>query len=211
VVVNEAGRTIATSPRLTPKGQATRDRIVAAAARLMDERGVAETSTLDVQEAAGVSASQIYHYFKDKKALVQAVVAHQTDLVLGIQLPVLARLDSIEALEAWRDFVVGMERDRGCTGGCPMGTLSSELSDRDPDSRQALVAGFARWEGAIRDGLQAMRDRGELSEDADPETLGLAMLAAVQGGLLLTQARRDTVALEAVLTAMIDRIRCYAT
>jgi hypothetical protein len=36
------------------------------------------------------------------------------------------------------------------------------------------------------------------------------MLAAVQGGLLLTQARRDTVALEAVLTAMIDRIRCYS-
>src|SRR4029077_8677704 len=40
---------------LTPKGRATRDRIVAAAADLMSEQGVAETSLQDVQQAARVS------------------------------------------------------------------------------------------------------------------------------------------------------------
>jgi hypothetical protein len=52
-----------------------------------------------------------------------------------------------------------------------------------------------------------MRDRGELRVGADPDSLALAMLAALQGGLLMTQTRRDTVALETVLDAMIDRIR----
>jgi hypothetical protein len=52
-----------------------------------------------------------------------------------------------------------------------------------------------------------MRDRGELSPDADPESLALAMLTAVQGGLLMSQVRHDTVALRTVLDAIIDRIR----
>ena len=69
----------------TPKGQAIRDWIVAAAAVLMHARGVAGTSTDDVREAAGVSASQIYHYFRDKRALTRAVIQYQTDALLGFQ------------------------------------------------------------------------------------------------------------------------------
>ena len=195
--------------RLTSKGQATRRRIVTEAAALMYERGVAGTSTEDVQHAAGVSASQIYHYFADKKSLVRAVVAYQTETVLGAQLPLLSKLDSIESLEAWRDLVVSIQRKRRNQHGCPIGSLSSELAGKDPDTHADLALSFGRWEGAIRDGLEAMRERDELRADADPERLALAMLAAVQGGLLLTQARRDTAALEAVLDAMIDRIRCY--
>ena len=55
-----------------------------------------------------------------------------------------------------------------------------------------------------------MRDRGELAVDADPESLALALLTAVQGGLLMTQVRHDTVALRTVLDAIIDRIRRHA-
>ncbi|HEX6493614.1 MAG TPA: TetR family transcriptional regulator [Candidatus Dormibacteraeota bacterium] len=192
--------------RLTRKGQATRERIVEAAARLMFERGVAGTSTEDVQAAARVSASQLYHYFADKRSLVRAVIVLLTEAVLDAQQPHLSRLDSLEALGAWRDALVDLQRERGCMGGCPIGSLASELSDLDEDARTDLRAGFARWEGAIRDGLQAMHDRGELSSGANPDQLALATLAALQGGLLLTQLRRDTAPLEAALDAMIDRI-----
>lgn len=106
--------------RLTAKGRATRDRIVAAAAQLMYERGVTGTSTEDILKAARVaSPSQLYHYFGDKRGLVQAVIEHQTEQVLGFQKPLLSRLDSIEALEAWRDAVVEAQHARDCQGGCP--------------------------------------------------------------------------------------------
>ena len=72
---------------ITRKGQATRDRIVAAAAVLVYERGVAGTSTEDVQAAAGVSASQLYHYFADKRSLTRAVIEYQADAILGFQEP----------------------------------------------------------------------------------------------------------------------------
>ncbi|MEW2517239.1 TetR/AcrR family transcriptional regulator [Actinacidiphila alni] len=201
-----ADETDGTAPRLTRKGLATRGRIVVAAADLMFERGVAGTSTDDVRAAAGVSTSQIYHYFTDKNALIRAVIAHQTDAVLDAQEPLLSRLDSMAALRAWRDLVVDLQRQRHCEGGCPIGSLASELSEGDPQARADLVDGFARWEGAIRDGLHAMRDRGDLHADADPERLALATLAALQGGLLLTQMRRETAPLEAALDSMLDII-----
>jgi AcrR family transcriptional regulator len=201
----------ATAPRLTRKGQATRDRIVTAASELMFLRGVAGTSTDDVQAAAGVSTSQVYHYFRDKRTLVRAVIAHQTDAVLDAQQPLLGRLDSLDALRAWRDFLVDMQRQRDCLGGCPIGSIGSELAESDPDARADVAVGFGRWESAIRQGLQAMHDRGELRADADPEQLALGTLAALQGGLLLTQIRRDTVALEAALDSMIDHIEALTS
>jgi AcrR family transcriptional regulator len=197
------------SETLTPKGRATRDRIVGAAARLMFAKGVAGTSTDDVRADAGVSMSQIYHYFADKQALVHAVVAHQTEAVLTAQQPLLGKLDSFEALTAWRDAIVALQRSRGCTGGCPIGSLGSELADSDETARVRLQDGFARWEQAIRDGLHAMRERGELRPEATPDDLALAVLTALQGGLLLTQIRKDTVALEVALDAMFAHLRSF--
>lgn len=192
--------------KLTRKGQATRDRIVAAAADLMFRHGVAGTSTDDVRAAAEVSASQIYHYFADKMSLVRAVIAEQTERVLAGQEPYFARMDSVEGLRAWRDALVELQVRRGYAGGCPIGALGSELADDHPEARADVAAGFARWHQAIHAGLRAMRDRGDLPADADPDTLALALLTALQGGLLLTQIRRDTTALEAALDTVIDRI-----
>jgi AcrR family transcriptional regulator len=199
------------APRLTRKGQLTRDRIVAAAAELMFAKGVAGTSTDDVQAAAEVSTSQIYHYFADKRALVSAVIGYQTDAVLEAQQPLLSHLDSLEALRAWRDFTVGLQHQMHCTGGCPIGSLGSELAEADPQARHDVAAGFARWESAIRDGLRAMYQRGQLRPEANPDRLALALLAAVEGGLLLTQLRRDTEPLEAAMDTVIDHIASLTT
>src|SRR3982751_149285 len=109
----------------TSKGQATRERIVRAAAELMFRHGVAGTSTPAVRDAAGVSSSQIYHYFADKDALTRAVIDHQTRAIVSSQTALLSRLDSLPALRAWRDVVVRAAQDLGYAGGCPLGSLSS--------------------------------------------------------------------------------------
>jgi TetR/AcrR family transcriptional regulator, transcriptional repressor for nem operon len=196
--------------RLTRKGRATRGRIVAAAAGLMFERGVAATSTEDVQLAAGVSGSQLYHYFTGKDELVRAVVAHQTEAVLSAQEPLLSRLDSFDALRAWRDLVVDLQVRGRCTGGCPIGSLAGELAETDPATRRDLAAGLARWERAIRDGLAAMRGRGELRAESDPDDLALVVLAALQGGLLLTKVRREVAPVATALDAALAHVRSFA-
>jgi TetR/AcrR family transcriptional regulator, transcriptional repressor for nem operon len=190
--------------RLTRKGHETRQRIVDAAAALIFEQGVAHTTIEDVRAAAGVSSSQLYHYFDDKPALVRAVVDLQADTIVGGQQTF--DLSSLDGLRTWRDWVIEHQREINCSGGCPIGSLGSELAETDPDARAQVSDGFKRWEAAIQSGLREMHVRGRLTPDADPDTLALALLAALEGGLLLTQIERDTRPLEAALDAMLELI-----
>jgi AcrR family transcriptional regulator len=195
----------------TAKGQATRERIVAAAAQLIFEGGVASTSWEDVEKAAGVNSSQLYHYFGDKQRLVRAVIAHQTRAVLANQQPFLGSLDSLDALRAWRDLLVEGQRQTQCKGGCPLGSLTGELFEAHPECREDLKIGFDLWEASIRDGLRAMQRRRELRRNADPDRLATALLAALQGGLILSKVHRDPAPLESALDTVIEHISSLTT
>lgn len=199
----------ASGKRLTSKGQATRSRVIDAAAKLMRAQGVGRTSLEEVETAASVNTSQLYHYFSDKADLTLAVLDHQTESVLAGQRPVLDELTSFAAFEAWADLLVAAQHE--ALGRCPIGSISTELSDLDPKVRTAVCDGFERWRAPIHEGIRIMRDRGLLSQDIDPEMMSLSMLAAVQGGLLLTHARRDSVALRAVLDTSLKDLRSYET
>ena len=196
---------------LTPKGRATRGRVVAAAAELMYEQGVAATSLQEVQQASRVSGSQMYHYFPDKASLVRAVAAWQGETALARQEPWLSRLDSIAGLRAWRDYLVSTMRRRECHGGCRIGTMAGELSDTDPAARAELAGAFGAWTGSLRDGLRAMAARGRLAPGADPVRLADALLAAAEGGLLLAKCTRDVTVLENALDTVIDRVESLTT
>jgi TetR/AcrR family transcriptional regulator, transcriptional repressor for nem operon len=205
-VKSAGGVKVPDAGELTAKGRATRDRVVAAAAELMFEQGVSDTSLQDVQRASRVSGSQMYHYFGDKASLVHAVIARQGEDLLAKQQPWLVRIDSVAGIRAWRDYVVSTMRRRECRGGCQLGSLASELSDLDPEARSDLAAVFGRWISAIRDGLQAMQDRGELRAHVDVPRLAYGLMAAAEGGLLLAKTLRDIAPLEAALDTMIDHI-----
>jgi AcrR family transcriptional regulator len=199
-------------PRLTAKGRATRARIIDAAARLMYEHGAANTSLEDVRRAAKASGSQMSHYFADKRSLVRAVIAHQADAVMADHHdPALANLDSIPALRAWARRIVEQQRAQDFEGGCRLGSLAAELVESDAELRADFAAGFERWESLLRRGLLAMQQRGDLDSGADPDALAYALLAAAQGGYLLTQAHRDARALEAALGAAIDHVESLTT
>ena len=199
------------APPKTTRGQATRSRIVAAAAELIGERGVAETSLDDVITRAGVSKSQLYHYFDDRDELLRSVVTHNCENVLAVQSPHLASLDSWTGIRRWFDSLVELQTAREARGGCPLGSLVGQLAEADEDTRHELEDSFDRWEGEIRDGLRSMKAHGKLDRGANPDELATATLAAIQGGLLLTQARRDPAQLALALDAAYATLRAHAT
>jgi TetR/AcrR family transcriptional repressor of nem operon len=197
---------VTASPK-TARGRATRERIVVAASELISERGIAETSLDDVIEHAGVSKSQLYHYFEDRAALLRAVVAHNTESVIGY----LGEVDdSWTAIRSWLDSLVEVQVERRGCGGCPLGSLVPQLAETDEEARHALVDSFARWEALLRDGLRSMQARGKLGRRADPDELATATMAAIQGGLLLTQTRRDPGQLAIALDAAYAHLRAHA-
>ena len=195
----------AESRSLTARGAATRSRIVEAAADLIYAHGVERTSLDDVMAASDVSKSQLYHYFADKDALVLEVIARQTERVLDAQRPHLEALDSLPALKAWRDVIVRLN-EAVQNGGCPLGSLAIELANESEPARKRLADSFSIWRDRIEKGLARMQERGELGASADPHELALALLGAVQGGLLLAKTTHSSRPLEIAIDMAIDHV-----
>ncbi|HZR71655.1 TetR/AcrR family transcriptional regulator [Bradyrhizobium sp.] len=192
--------------RLTKRGAATRRRIIEGAARLILEQGVAGTSLDEVMAETGVSKSQLYHYFADKDAIVAEVIRLQVENVLAAQSRELDVIDSMRSLRHWRDAIVKLSSVQGTENGCPIGSLASELTNRSEAARGMLAGGFETWSRRIEAGLKKMRERGELAETADAEELAMAILGAVQGGLLLAKTMRSVRPVELMLDMALARV-----
>jgi TetR/AcrR family transcriptional regulator, transcriptional repressor for nem operon len=188
-------------PRLTPKGERTRARIVAAAARLIHQRGVAATTLDDVKTEADVSGSQLYHYFPDKDDLVQAVIDHQADTIVGNQRQ--ADLGSPDGLRAWRDTVIAQAKSSNGQGGCPLGSLAGQVAEADPHARALIAVGFQQWSAAISDSLRGLQAAGRLPPGIDADDLATTLLATLQGGLLLAQVQQDTRPLQTAVDTLL--------
>ncbi|HEY2056554.1 MAG TPA: TetR/AcrR family transcriptional regulator [Solirubrobacterales bacterium] len=198
------------SPSLEPptrRGRETRDRIVAAAAALIYDRGEAEVGIRDVKEAAGVSGSQMTHYFPDRDSLVRAVVAYRSAEVRGhLSEP---EIDSLAGLRHWARLTIERLRGRGPEGGCFLGSLVAQLSERDEVARAEIAAGFDGWIEDLAAALRRIQEAGEIGPEADPDELATGLMAALQGGYMLAQATRDIAPMETAVFSMIDHIESF--
>lgn len=193
----------------TERGRRTRQRIVAAATEVVAEQGALGASLDDVGARAPASRGQLYHYFDDKADLLRSVADATNEAVLSGQRHLFAGLDTWDGLVRWTDSLVEFQVQLDGRGGCPIANLLGQLGERDEDTRLVLASGFDRWEAAIRDGLTAMVATGALRPDADADWLAASTLASLQGGLVLTQARRDPRALRRALDGALALIGTY--
>jgi TetR/AcrR family transcriptional regulator, transcriptional repressor for nem operon len=194
---------------VTEQGRQTRQRIVAAAADVVAEKGALGASLDDVGARAAASRSQLYHYFDDKTDLLRAVAEATNDAVLDGQQALFAGLGTWAGFQRWADALVQLQVQRGGRGGCPIANLAAQLGEHDEPTRAVLASGFDRWEAHIRAGLAAMVSAGDLRPDTDVDLLAAATLASLQGGLMLTQARRDPQALRRALDGALVLIATY--
>ncbi len=174
---------------VTERGRRTRALIIDAAATLMYQRGVSMTSLDDVLAAADSGKSQLYYYFDNKADLIAAVIQRQLQLVLARQ-PRLQQIDSWDGIKAWAAEILQAHSAPGGPFACPLGTIAAELKN-DEKFRPLLDAAFRQWEAPLARGLHMMQDRGALVADADPERLATAVIAALQGGMLLARVHGD--------------------
>ena len=188
----------------TARGRRTREAIVDAAADLMAERGIAATGIGDVLRASGTGKSQLYHYFEGKSDLVLAVIDRQLERVLAAQ-PALGAASG-DDLRAWAASLLELHRDGGGPFACPLGVLSGQV-DAEPRWREHQAAAFAQWQSRIATLLARGQDDGVVDPDRDAGEMAVAVLAALQGGLMLARLHRDLHVLSLALDAALDHVR----
>ena len=192
----------------TERGRASRERIVERAAELFAERGVAITSLDEVLAAAGAGKSQLYHYFRSRDELVEAAVGLRCAQVLAGLTQALGAVASLAELEQALAGFADRYEQMGLPG-CPIGSLAAEVAERNEDARLRAAAAFDAWEQLFADALERMRERGELRADASPAVLATALLASIEGGMVLSQTRKDPASLRIAVEAGLAQVRAH--
>lgn len=194
----------------TTRGRATRARIVRAAVDVIAERGATDMSIDLVMSRSGVSKGQLYHYFDGRSALVRAAVDATIEDVVGLQRSMMESLHTWEGIRAWFDCLVALQVTLDARGGCPMAMLSAHLVETDEVVRAQLISGFDLWEGMLERGLTAMHADGLIAAEASPRELTTATMASIQGGLVLTQLRRDPEQLRVALDSAWSHLQLHS-
>src|SRR5258708_12887434 len=160
-----------------------RERLVASAKTLVHQQGVERTTIAEVAEAADVPAGNVYYYFKTKDELIEAAVAAHSDDIEQM-LGTLERYRSPQA--RLKGFVRAMIEQRGLAAryGCPHGSLCQELDKRDDDLQRSCPA---LLELPLSWADRQFREMGR----RDARELAVALIAAYQGALLLSNTFRD--------------------
>ncbi|SDX15527.1 DNA-binding transcriptional regulator, AcrR family [Amycolatopsis xylanica] len=191
----------------TEQGRRTRDAIVEAAADLMYRNGVAATSVDKVLNACGAGKSQMYHYFKNKDQLVDAVIDLFLERILANQ-PNIKDLRTFADFDHWAETVLDIHRGPLGPLACPLGNVAGELGD-DEHMAKLLDKAYTQWESYLANGIVSLRDKGEVRADTDAGRVAQTMMACLQGGLLLGHLRRDLTPIQDSLAVALTHLRGF--
>ena len=169
-------------------------RILEAAARLMRENGIAETSVSDVMRAAGLTHGGFYRHFASKDDLVAEVFRHAVDDVTsdlrGAQLPD----DRAAAQLRYLARYLSLSHVESAGTGCPLAAMGVELARMSDGAQKSGAEGVAMMAGLLRD------------QDGTDDKKARAQLALLVGAIILARLTRKEdggqAALEAARTAM---------
>lgn len=192
-----------TAPK-TRRGQASRDRLIEAAVQSVVHHGIHQMRVDEVLAASGSSKSQMYHYFSDRDALIEAAVAHRCAEFLGRLGPALESVGTLSELAAvLRQFAADYARQ---LTGCPIGTLAGELTTGPEPARRLVVDAFATWEDYLEHAIRRIQAVGDLPVGADAGCLALGLLTALEGGMFLGLVRQDPRPLEVALGTALEHL-----
>ena len=185
--------------KITERGRLTRQRIIEATGTQILASGIGGTTLDTVRAATLTSKSQLFHYFPGGKAeLVREVADWEGRQLLEAQEPEIHDLGSWESWERWRTLLVEYYIGRG-RWACPIGSLATQAAMTDPELASIIAESMRAWRGALAKGVQRMQSTGTVDKSADSEKIATVILAAIQGGLLLSQPEESAWPLEAAL------------
>ena len=184
-------------------------RIVESAQSLMHASSYSDIGVATICEKAKVQKGSFYHFFSSKQELTLAVIDKNNadlkeriiDQAFNSSLAPLIRLQ--------RFFDIAVERQTkifqatGKVYGCPIGNLATEMSTQDEGLRSKLDSSFNGLLGLFGQTLQEAVDNNDLDDVNDVELTAEAMLAYLEGVLLLAKTQNDPNLLKQLMPAVL--------
>ena len=179
--------------------------IISIAKNIIHCKGYQATSISDILHAANIGKGQFYHYFSSKYDLGLAVMENLIEewdhqLILNI---LQSSEDPKLKINKMLDWILTYHAGKLEKSGCPIGNLTIEMSEHDETFRLKLDHFFKRWIGSIETVLEEMVKQNQLHSTVDIRKSAEAIVAMIEGGILLMKSQQDI----SILMNVIDVIR----
>src|ERR1700755_1545096 len=181
-----------------PRPDRSRAALIDTAAQLFRRQGYAATGVNQILETADVKAGSLYHHFPDgKQALAAAVVDSAGGEIERLLRRFLGSDASVaDIVDGWIDLlIVQLASDQ--RDGCPIEPIATESVNASPQVREASARVFAGWSAAV-----AERLRADGWPEGDADQMALAVIALIEGALILSRLAGGGAALASAKVAV---------
>jgi TetR/AcrR family transcriptional repressor of nem operon len=190
------------------KGEATRQRIIAQAAPLFNQRGFAGSSMQDVMEATGLEKGGLYRHFSSKEELAAEAFRYAVARAEKVRFDKLDRSrGALDQLRLLVDRFVNMRSD--VAGGCAIFNTAIEADDGNRVLRGLALKALQDWKDRlariVREGIRA----GEIRKGTVPGRVANILIATLEGALTMSRLEGTKTPLEdaqVTLGAFLDGI-----
>lgn len=187
------------------QSEATRRALIAAARMLFAAQGFADTSVDEITAAAGVTKGALYHQFRDKAALFEAVFENvETDVVEGLLAEVSGLSDPLRILRRGFDAFLDLCLDPAVQRIALIDAPAVLGWQRWRELEQAYGLGIAKL------ALQGAMDAGVIKRQAVDPLAHVLFGALIEAGLLLANSPDPAVTRKEVgrpVQGLVDALR----
>ncbi len=186
-----------------PRSEEKAQLILAAAQRVLAQKGYASTTISQVAAEAGVSRGLLHYYFKNKEEMLARVVEASLEPALALLGPLLANSPSGKRMAA--DLAAAM---RVMIQGDPAAfTLTFEgwaVARQSDVVARELDSMFRRFRSVVAAGLVQARAQGAIAPKMDIDRLAM-MLTGLMDGLALQLVLDDELAADDRVWASLEQ------
>lgn len=184
---------------MVEKGKRTRADIIRKTADLFNKQGFLNAPISAVIKTTGIQKGGLYRHFESREALAHAAFDHAVGQIAARLLTALSsKANACDKLLALLESYDGDERDAPLPGGCPIMNSAIESDHADEALRRRAQDAMNRWRDLLAGVVAAGQKAGEIRPEVDANDVAVILIAAIEGGVMMTQLSRDPQPLQAV-------------
>jgi|SRR5437762_1184528 len=179
------------------KGEKTRQRIIAKAARLFNQHGFEGSSMSELMEATGLEKGGIYRHFSTKEELAAEAFDHAWRSAFDDRMRDLDSVpNSVDRLKRFvRNFVEGRP---SVPGGCPLLNTAIDADDGNPVLRDRALKALHSWRTRLASIVSRGIQKNEIRRGIHPKKLATVIISSLEGALMISRLENHREALLAV-------------
>jgi TetR/AcrR family transcriptional repressor of nem operon len=182
------------------KGQQTRERIVAAAAPLFNQRGYEGCCIKDIMAATGLEKGGIYRHFESKEELAAEAFDYAWNFASS------KRRIHLEAISNHADkikqHIANFVTRTGLPGGCPLLNTAVDADNGNRVLRERVRKALTNWQSMLRTILAEGIKAGSIRPGVDPVAAANRIIGSLEGAMLISRIERNDLALRQTLESL---------